>query len=67
LAAAEVVHVRVVWNPLADSDLVHIKAMSAPFEPSPQHGDVAAIGIDIQLTGIQMADPDRTHPITRVR
>ena len=27
----------------------------------PQHGDVAAIGVDVQVLGIEMADPQAGH------
>ena len=67
LTAAEVVDVGVVRDRVADAGLDHLERVAAPVQPTPQHGDVAAVGIDVQLAGIEVADPDGAHATTRHR
>src|SRR5688572_27970464 len=41
-----------------------IEAEPAPFAAGPQHGDVAAVGVDVHQLGVEAADPQRRHTIT---
>ena len=39
----------------------HVEVVAAPGSPPREHGDVAAIGVDVEVVGVEMADADRRH------
>ena len=65
LAAAdveEVMGVGVEW--LLEARRCVLEADPAPLAARAQHGDVAAIGIDVHQLGVERADPQRRHTTT---
>ena len=65
LAAADVVEVASGrLDPVAEPDCTHLQLVPPPCCTLPQHCDVAAIRVDVQVVGIEVADDDR-HVGTR--
>jgi hypothetical protein len=57
LAASDVVHVVTAGlDAVADSDRLDDELDSPPRGSPLEHGDVAAVGVDVQVVGIQMPD-----------
>ena len=59
LSAADVQEV-VLAGPdfLSHGERVHLELVSAPGRAPREHGDVAAVGIDVEVVGIEMTDDD---------
>ena len=63
LAAADVIEVVLARDDrVAHSKRGHVELVATPGRPPREHGDVAAIGVDIEVVGIEMADPNHGHP-----
>jgi hypothetical protein len=42
----------------ADRDVLDAKLVAAGRRPPLEHGDVAAVGVDVEVLGVEVADPD---------
>ena len=58
----EIVRVRV--EPLAERGGGVLEAEAAPFAAGAEHGDVAAVGVDVHQLGIEREDSQRRHTTT---
>ena len=59
LAASEVVQVvRARNDRVVHSDFRDVELVPTPGRARGKHGDVAAVGVDVQVVGIQMGDAD---------
>ena len=59
LAAADVEQVQLVGtDSVADGDSRHFELVAAQRGPPGEHRDVAAVGVDVEVLGIEVADPD---------
>src|SRR5262249_16612482 len=59
LAAADIEEIVLArLDRLADGDRAHLELVPAPGGASRQHGDVPAVGVDVQVVGIEVADDD---------
>jgi hypothetical protein len=43
---------------LANPDVRDLELVASPRRPLPQHGDVAAVGVDVQVVRVEMPDAD---------
>ena len=59
LAAAHVQQVvRARLDPLAHADRLHLELVPPPGGAPLEHGDVAAVRVDVQVVGIEVPNPD---------
>jgi hypothetical protein len=61
LAAADVEEVDAVRHGVVHADRRHLELVAARARPRREHGDVAAVGVDVQVVGVEVADAD-PHP-----
>ena len=62
LAAADVIEVvRARHDRVVEPELRHVELVSAPRRAPREHRDVAAVGVDVEVLGIEMPDADRRH------
>ena len=63
LPAADVVEVVLARHDrVAHPERRHLELVAAPRRPPREHGDVAAVGVDVEVVRIEVADADRRHP-----
>ena len=63
LPAADVVEVvRARHDRITHPERRHLELVAAPGRPPREHGDVAAVGVDVEVVRIEVADADRRHP-----
>src|SRR5439155_15077502 len=59
LAASDVEQVvRTGGEPVADADPLELERQTTPARTGREHGDVAPVGVDVQVLGVEMPDPD---------
>jgi hypothetical protein len=64
LAAADVIEVVLAGNDrVVHPEWGHRELVPAERGAPGEHGDVAAIRVDVQVLGIEVADPDRRHAV----
>ena len=61
LAAAQVDQVAVGRQRLPGADSDHVERVASAPGTAAQDGDVAAVGVDVELVGVEVADADRGH------
>ena len=62
LAAADVEEVDLAArHVVARPDRAHVELVPAPARPALEHGDVAAVGVDVEVVRVEVADDDPRH------
>ncbi len=63
LPAADVVEVVVAGHDrIAHSQRRDLELVTSPAGAPREHGDVAAVGVDVEVVRVEVADPNRRHP-----
>ena len=65
LSAADVEQVDIRWDRLVEPDRDDVELDASPRRAPLEHGDVAAIGVDVQVVGVEVAAQD-AHPLDTI-